>query len=253
MENSDELRRIAHERHKVAVPMEATTWSNHMNSAAGVNLQESLFSIKNSILALRKDPSRLNELIDLMDLSADAASIQLKELFETEESIQTKPFIISELIEQGIKELNIPPEISLKKSFKGQDKFNINPTEIKNAIKEVIDSSISSMPNGGNINLSCDVSNDNLVIEIKDNSSGLSEKELKVLQNNGILEKNATRVSIESSQKAVEDHNGAILVNSELGKGTTYTIILPRNYRSEIETLNHNIDTARINTHKIDV
>jgi len=246
-ENSEELKRIAHEKYKTIVPAESIPWSNHMNSAIGVNLQDSLFSIKNSLLALRKDPSKLAELIDLMDISADSANIQLKELFEDDESLKTKPYIVSEIIEQSIQEVKIPPEIIINTSFKGQNSFNVDPVKIKNAVKEVLDSSVISMPKGGKINLSCDVEKDSLVIEIKDTSLGLSEKEVRILQNNGILEKDSHRYSIEESQKAIEDHHGTILVNSEIGKGTTYTIILPMNYRNELETHDYQVDTQRVN------
>ncbi len=246
LDNGEEFKHLNNEKHKKPIHEEKLLWSNHMNSTIGVSLQESLFTLKNSLLTLRNDPSRIVELLEKMDLSVESASIQLKELFEGDQPLKTKSYDLVEIIEQSIKELKIPPEVSLTTSFSGQKSFYIEPNNLKNAIKEVLDSSIVSMPKGGCINLSCEADKDSLVIVIKDNSQGLSEKELKALQINGILEKDTIRFSIERSQKAIEEHQGAILVNSDIGKGTIYTIILPMNYRNELEAHDYHINDQRV-------
>jgi sensor histidine kinase regulating citrate/malate metabolism len=90
------------------------------------------------------------------------------------------------------------------------------------------------MPEGGELLISCDSSKDFLVIEVKDNGIGLNEEQVELLRNNGVIETNQCAYSIVEGQKVAEEHGGSILVNSELGFGTSYTMILPKDYRAEL-------------------
>ncbi len=221
-------------------------WSNHITSTIGLNLQDSLFVLKNSILNLRNNPSKLNELLDKMEASVDTASIELKELFEGDQPVKTELCDISYIVEKSIDELDVPPEISIKTSINGQDAFYVEPRKLRDAIKEILENSIIAMPNGGDIALNCDVQRDSLIIEIKDASQGMTEKEQEKLINTGKIEKESRVYSIEKAQDAVEEQNGSILINSENGKGTTYTLIVPWDYRNEILTHDYQSSIHRV-------
>ena len=245
-EHSEELKAIAIEKRETETQEERLLWSNHMNSIKGVRLQESLFTIKNSILSLREDPSKIRELLDIMEVTVDSANIQLKDLFENSESIKNQYCEIQSLLNDTVNEIDIPPEYTINIQIEGENTFYLDSNKVKLAIQDLIANSLASMPKGGKIDLLCSTESDRLVIEIRDSSKGLSENETKYLLNEGKYEKNNILYSLEKSQKAIEDQNGSILVNSELGKGTTYTIIIPMDYRNEITTHLHNINNSRL-------
>ena len=246
IEYNGETKGLGHERHGKDNRKKYHLWSNHMTSTIGQNLQDSLFVLKNSLLSLRTNPSKLNELLDKMEVSVDAASVELKELFEGDQPVKTELCDISYIIEKSVEELEVPPEISIKTSINGQDAFYVEPRKLKEAIKEVMENAITSMPSGGDITLSCDVHRDSLIIEIRDASQGMSEKEQEKLMNDGRIEKGSRVYSIEKAQSAVEDQDGSILINSEKGKGTTYTLIVPWDYRNEILTHDYQNSAHRV-------
>ncbi len=235
---SDEFRQIVHERKQREDGQERITWSNHMASTMGVELQDSLFTIKNSILHLRNDPSQLEKLLDKMELSVDSANIQLKELFDEDGRANTDSVDIFNLIDETISEAKIPPEVSTDTKFTGDKYFRVDAENMKVAINNLVDNALYGMPAGGDLYISCDTSVESLVIEVKDTGNGLTEVQIQDMLNKGSIETNYGKHSISIGQKIAEEHGGSILVNSESGHGTSYTMILPRDYRNEMQSNN---------------
>ncbi len=233
---SDELKQVVIERKHREKNPNKITWSNHMANSIGEELQGSLMTIKNSILSLRKDPSKLGEVLDTMEFSVESASIQLVELFEDDHSIESRKVNVFSLVEKTVQEMDIPPEITFQAQFIGENSFRVNPEYIRSAVENLVNNSIDGMPNGGELTVMCDSSKDFLVIEIRDNGQGLSEDQVEYLRNNGRLDTNLCKYSIQEGQRIAEDHGGSVLVSSSPGQGTVFTMILPKDYRNEMGT-----------------
>ena len=80
------------------------------------------------------------------------------------------------------------------------------------------------------IDLIVEKEDNNLLISIKDYASGLPDKVKKKLFKEMITTKgkNGTGLGLYMSYSTIKAHfNGNITVDSELGKGTTFTITLP--------------------------
>lgn len=230
---SDEFKQVVIER-KSRKNKKTINWSNHVTNSIGNELQGSLMSLRNSILQLRKDPSSLSQIIDNMEFSVDSASLQLKELFEEGDEVNGSKVDVFNLVETTVNKIDVPPEVVVNSQFTGEKEFRVNSDTIENAIVNLVNNSLDSMPEGGELIISCDSSKDFLVIEVKDNGIGLNEEQVELLRNNGVIETNQCAYSIVEGQKVAEEHGGSILVNSELGFGTSYTMILPKDYRAEL-------------------
>jgi PAS domain S-box-containing protein len=233
---SDELKKIVIDRKNIENGQERISWSNHLSSSIGVDFQDSLFTINNSISELRKDPSKLNELLDKMELSVDSASIQLKELFDNDPHVQTKDVDIFNLVEESVNEADIPPEIDTVTSFNGANHFKVNPDKMKLAVNNLVRNAVNMMPEGGSLSVSCDSFDDSLIIEVGSNGNLLLDSEVERLLVEGSLQTDCTMLSISEGQKIAEEHGGSILVNSVRDKGTTYMMILPKDYRSNLQS-----------------
>ena len=235
---SDDFRQIVHERIRREDDQDSITWSNHMANSMGVELQDSLFTLKNSILHLREDPSQLENLLDKMELSVDSANIQLKELFDEDGRANTDSVDIFNLIDDSISEIQIPPEVSMATKFTGPQDFRVDSEKMKIAIQNLVNNALDGVLAGGVLHISCDTSVESLILEVKNTGNRLSEDQIQQLLNEGSIETDFGNHSIAISQKIVEEHGGSILVNSESGHGTSYTMILPRDYRNEIQSNN---------------
>ncbi|WP_168118689.1 ATP-binding protein [Paenibacillus sp. HB172176] len=103
-------------------------------------------------------------------------------------------------------------------------------SQLKQLFINVIRNAIESMPGGGRvqIELTEDIMN-NVMIRIKDNGIGIGIEQLsKIGQPFYTTKEKGTGLGLMVSYKIVDNHNGRISAESELGSGTTFTIELPQ-------------------------
>ena len=69
-----------------------------------------------------------------------------------------------------------------------------------------------------------------LILEVSDNGVGMSDEVKDQLFTALFSTKGGrgTGFGLLMTQKIVEEHNGSIVVESEMGKGSTFTITLPK-------------------------
>ncbi|MDP8285694.1 MAG: ATP-binding protein [Candidatus Electryonea clarkiae] len=84
----------------------------------------------------------------------------------------------------------------------------------------------------GKISVKTSLDNSLLTISISDNGNGIEEEKLGTLFEPAFTERDSRirmRTGLYSSHNIIRKHNGEIKVESILGKGTTFTVILPVN------------------------
>jgi two-component system NtrC family sensor kinase len=107
-----------------------------------------------------------------------------------------------------------------------------DPAQIEQVLLALILNAIDAMPRGGNLWLETRRSHDETAIEIKvrDDGAGISADVLAQMFEPFMTTKENGRgvgLGLAISRGIVERHNGRIEVESELGRGTTFTVILP--------------------------
>ena len=73
---------------------------------------------------------------------------------------------------------------------------------------------------------------DKVHIEFKDTGRGISEEHLKKVFDPGFTTKGVgvgTGLRLSICYRIIQDHKGEILVDSTVGEGTTFTVVLPMN------------------------
>lgn len=104
---------------------------------------------------------------------------------------------------------------------------------IENQLKQVfinlIKNAIESMENGGIIHISATPEKDNVVIQVKDEGSGISDDVLSKLGEPFYSTKDkGTGLGIMVTNNIIKNnHDGSIKVESTINKGSTFTITLP--------------------------
>jgi signal transduction histidine kinase len=82
----------------------------------------------------------------------------------------------------------------------------------------------------GEITISTNTKNNKVYIEIKDNGEGIPKENLDKIFDPGFTTKGVgvgTGLGLSICYQIVQDHMGEILAESEVGKGSTFTVILP--------------------------
>lgn len=113
---------------------------------------------------------------------------------------------------------------------------------LKQVFVNLIKNSIEAMPDGGNLLISIDrqeaaTEPAQLVIAIEDTGVGISEQELSHIFNPFYTSKqDGNGLGLLVTQQIVSNHYGSLSFASELGKGTTATVLLPVEAADKLST-----------------
>jgi len=84
--------------------------------------------------------------------------------------------------------------------------------------------------NEGKVTVETESINGDVHIRVSDTGRGIPAEEMeKVFEPFYTSKKQGTGLGLAISKRIVEAHDGRITVSSELGKGTTFTVVLPAN------------------------
>jgi PAS domain S-box-containing protein len=121
--------------------------------------------------------------------------------------------------------------ITINRELTGQLELKIDREEMKKALVNIILNGIQAMSSGGKMNLFAmmDSSGKEYIIRIKDSGPGIPEENLtRIFQPYFTTKDKGTGLGLAIAYRIINDHKGKIEVESEVGKGTTFTIRLPR-------------------------
>lgn len=100
--------------------------------------------------------------------------------------------------------------------------------KLEEVILNLLRNAQESIHNKGMIKLSADHSDQTLTIRIQDNGCGIPLEQFNTIFDPFVTYKpNGTGLGLSISKNIIEAHNGTISVESEVGKGSTFTISLP--------------------------
>ena len=106
-----------------------------------------------------------------------------------------------------------------------------NPSEINQVFMNVLLNAAQAIKGKGIITIGTHKENDNVHIEITDTGVGISPGKIQKIFDPGFTKKGSrikAGIGLFTSYNIIQKHQGQIKVESEVGKGSTFTIILPR-------------------------
>lgn len=108
--------------------------------------------------------------------------------------------------------------------------------KLQQVFLNIISNAIDAMPDGGTLKIEAERKENQVMIKISDTGVGIKREHLNRIFEPFFTTKGygrGTGLGLSISYQIVKEHNGDITVDSEPGKGTTFTISLPANF-SEI-------------------
>ena len=110
-----------------------------------------------------------------------------------------------------------------------------NQSELREVLTNIIFNAVDAMPEGGKITISTRFQGDWVEVKIADTGVGMTEEVKKRVFDPFFTTKGVTNsgLGMSVSYGIVKRHGGKILVESELGKGTTFILHLPINRGEE--------------------
>ncbi|MGD6966218.1 ATP-binding protein [Rossellomorea vietnamensis] len=103
-----------------------------------------------------------------------------------------------------------------------------NKTQLKQVLLNILKNGTEAIKSNGRISIQLSKDIQQVYIYIRDNGSGISKDNLeKIGQPFFTSKENGNGLGLMVSFNIIKNHNGTILIDSEEGLGTTFTIILP--------------------------
>lgn len=109
-----------------------------------------------------------------------------------------------------------------------------DPGELQQALVALFVNAVEAMPEGGELRVSLEGASETVHIEVEDTGSGIPEEALPNIFEpffSTKVKESGVGLGLAVVYGIVHRHRGAITVASELGRGTTFQIVLPRDAR----------------------
>ena len=132
---------------------------------------------------------------------------------------------VHSLLEQEMDTHHIEFHISLDDEI---PEVSLDPKQMKQVLINVMKNATESMPEGGHLFVSTKLKESVFVLSITDTGKGIAPQDLDTVFEPFITTKQeGTGLGLAICRKIIEDHDGQISIESELGSGTVCSIILP--------------------------
>ncbi|MFC1718233.1 PAS domain S-box protein, partial [Candidatus Poribacteria bacterium] len=125
------------------------------------------------------------------------------------------------------------PKAVIERNFGDIPQISCYPSQLNQVYLNLLMNAIQAIEDKGTITITTSQQDDHVHIQFKDTGIGIPEEALKRVFVPGYTTKErgtGTGLGLSICHQIVKDHNGDILVESEEGKGTTFTVVLPMTF-----------------------
>jgi signal transduction histidine kinase len=113
-------------------------------------------------------------------------------------------------------------------------RFRADSEKLRRVFLNMVKNAIDAMPDGGKLTLACTADGDQVIFRISDTGVGMSEETIRKVWTPLFTTKaKGMGFGLPICKRFVEAHEGSITVKSVLNKGTTFTVALPINPKTE--------------------
>ncbi|MCX6649938.1 MAG: ATP-binding protein [Candidatus Bathyarchaeota archaeon] len=206
-------------------------------SMVGHDLRSPLQSIRNATYLIRKQPERSEEMLTSIETSIERALSMLEDLRNQtmETSLKIESIDINKLITNITKEISPTENIEFVVNLDPElIAVEIDSLKIRRVIDNLLRNALEAMPNGGKLVIETKSDDDKFAITIMDTGVGIPEDRLPHLFKPFYTTKSkGLGLGLVYCKTAVEVHGGTIEVESKIGKGTVFKILLRKRVASK--------------------
>jgi signal transduction histidine kinase len=169
----------------------------------------------------------INDLLDLAKIESGRMDIEPVE-FDLRTVLESALVLVRErAVRAGLEvRLEIEPDI---------DRLCADERRFKQIVLNLLSNAVKFTRPGGEVVLSARQTESELTIAVRDTGVGIAQEdiatlfeEFRQLRTAGVAAQEGTGLGLALTKRLVELHRGTITVESELGKGSTFTVTLPR-------------------------
>jgi len=184
--------------------------------------------------------TRIDDLMKLIHTWLRAITVDIESIKEN-----FKPISISSVISKAVESVEpqaIRKDIPIHTTI--QDGIYLvegDEGTLVEAVVNLVGNAVKYSPTGSRVEITATNKDDQILISIEDNGIGISKEDLPFIFVDfytSTTDRNTERgsgVGLALTKRILEAHNGSVLVESELGKGSTFTLCIPAIKNNPIE------------------
>jgi signal transduction histidine kinase len=207
----------------------------------GHDLRNPLTGISNATYYLRMkigsawDP-KVDEMLDLIDKDVEYSNKIVNDLLDysrviTLELTETNP---KALLNEALALVRVPENVQVEDFTRDKPRMKVDADKMTRAFVNVIANALDAMPDGGKLTVKSKKSGGKVEIAFADTGAGIPKETLERLFIPLFTTKaRGMGFGLAICKRIIAAHGGKISVESTLGKGTTFTLIIPTEPRLE--------------------
>jgi signal transduction histidine kinase len=228
---NENLEKLVEERTRELIRAEKMAAAGEVSAMVAHDLKGPLQTIRNAVYLLKRGAKEPGPLLELIEGAVEQAGKILEDIHrDIKGTLNIEPVDLGALIRNAVKEAFPPPKISVSVRLgEGLDPIPLDPSRFRRVLDNLLRNSLEAMPSGGVLKISAEASGDKAIIKITDTGRGIPEEALKHLfEPFSTTKDEGWGLGLPYCKRVVEAHGGRITVESRVGEGTTFTIIIPR-------------------------
>jgi signal transduction histidine kinase len=174
------------------------------------------------LTTIKDELARLNRLVSDFLSYGRPAKLKVREIDARSLVEEVRDLVNTQAEQQGVK-------VGIEQNGNGDTKLLADAEQIKTCFSNLMINAIQAMPAGGRLDVSLRPENAHLEIKFSDTGSGIDEEALEqIFEPYYSTKETGIGLGLPLTKKIIEEHGGQINVESEPGKGATFTITLQR-------------------------
>ncbi|UCE36564.1 MAG: PAS domain-containing protein [Thermoplasmata archaeon] len=197
------------------------------------NINKSLKIIEDADRVIQSGTQRVIDIVRRLRSFARLDQAELKNA-DINEGLEDTLTIVHHEIKHNIKVI---------RNYGDIQKISCFPGRLNQVFLNLLINAKQAIKNNGEITVTSYSKNNKVYVEIKDNGEGIPEKNINKIFDPGFTTRGVgvgTGLGLSICYQIMQDHLGEILVESEAGKGTTFTLVLPTDLEKKL-----NLDSPR--------
>ncbi|MFC2020914.1 ATP-binding protein [Chloroflexota bacterium] len=206
----------------------------------GHELRNPLGAIKNAVYYVRGKVSkselgqqepRVIEFLNIMDDEVNSSNKIINDLlgFSRVGKSSVSPTCIEKVVEDALSHTPIPESIEvIKKVDVDLPEVEVDPDQIHQVLVNILINAVQAMPEGGKLTLTDGQEDGFLEVKIADTGCGIPKEAIeKIFDPLYTMKAKGIGFGLAVCKSIIDRHQGHIEVESEVGKGTVFTVKLP--------------------------
>ena len=219
------------EQTKLIMEKELFEEIGRISSELAHDLRGPLQTIINCTYLLEMDPTKKELLVHINEAVRYASSLldSFRDYYRGHEISRTATSI-DQIVDLVLNDATIPPNVETNVALDPQiGQVQIDPAKIRRTLYNLVKNAVEAMPGGGELTVETEDDGDMFLIRVRDTGVGIPEDIRDTLfKPFGSKKPGGSGLGLPSCRRVVVAHGGEITFESEVGGGTTFTVVLPK-------------------------